>query len=320
MTTPEATTKTINASRNILVTGGHGFLGRNLVQYFSKNGFNVYGIGRGYFTETELQSIGLTQWIEADISQYNLEKFEVCFDYILHCAGGASVTTSIDNPAFDFNNTVNATLETLEFIRKKSPSCKLIYPSSAAVYGEHDNSSIAVSSPVNPASPYGFHKRMAEELCISYNKFFDVGITIIRFFSIYGPGLKKQLIWDACNKMQSASESVSFWGTGNETRDWIYISDAVELINACMNTPNCPLIINGGSGAGITIKETLSLLLEILKLDDLEIKFNGQTRSGDPLHYQAELSEHKILNWKPETSLSEGLNQYSIWFKANEND
>lgn len=306
--------------KNVLITGANGFLGRNISLFLHSKGFSVFGIGRGHFSETEKQNLGFKHWITSDISVASIRQFNTNFDYIIHCAGGASVATSINDPVEDFRNTVSATLDVLEFIRIHSPTCKLIYPSSAAVYGEHDDSEISITDALNPASPYGFHKKMAEDLCLSYNKFFMVDISIIRFFSVYGPGIKKQLIWDACNKIKDSSDTALFWGTGQETRDWIYISDAMELIYSVMLIPDSLLIVNGGSGVSTTIENTLKLLAQSLGNEAINITFNGASKTGDPCHYKANIKECSQLNWQPKVTLKEGLTAYINWFKALKND
>ena len=298
------------------MTGACGFLGQHTAIYLGQQGHSVYGIGRKSCSSHEVEQLGLEDWIGDEISLPFLREKGLDFDCIVHCAGSSSVALSLDRPKNDFENTVSTTLEILEFIRLHSPQTKLIYPSSAAVYGEHDDSRISINEPLVPASPYGVHKKIVEELCLSYNRYFGVPLSIIRFFSIYGPGLEKQLIWDACNKMIGSPEQVSFSGTGKETRDWIYISDAVELIDSCLDVPGCPLVLNGGGGVGIAIEQTLVTLARKLNLEGIHIEFDGAVRLGDPCHYEADLRECARLNWKPRISLEDGLGKYVAWFRA----
>ncbi|MDX2416355.1 MAG: NAD(P)-dependent oxidoreductase [Xanthomonadales bacterium] len=297
----------------ILITGGCGFLGRHCLLHFSQNGFEVHGIGRGHYGN---ETLPYSSWREAAITTQNLLEIGVGFEAIIHCAGGSSVAMSFDSPSIDYNNTVTTTSETLEYIRLYSPATKLVIPSSAAVYGESGTLRNSVSSPLNPSSPYGVHKKMAEDLCLAYQQFFNVDVSIIRFFSIYGPGLRKQLIWDACQKLYSAKGTVGFWGTGEETRDWLYVSDAVELIDAVISTRNPPKILNGGTGKGTTIQEVLYSLAELMGFSHELICFKGEKKTGDPSHYLADLRETKLLGWRSSIKLGDGLKRYLDWFKA----
>lgn len=303
--------------KSILVTGAFGFLGRNVAKYFKSKGFYVCGIGRGkWLDENEPLLWGIDRWYGDDITQGNLNALSIKPDVIVHCAGGGSVGFSMENPYQDFQNTVNGTIEVLEFIRLSSPSTKLIYPSSPAVLGCCDDLPITTETIGMPVSPYGFHKRMAEDLCLSYLKNFDVNVSIIRFFSIYGNGLTKQLLWDACNKIRYAEEgqSLEFWGTGNETRDWIHVSDAASLIYSVYSQEQ-NIIINGASGKRYQIKEIIELVAKAMGTDK-SLVFNNHHKPGDPKYYWADISKNYQLDWSPTVTVESGIQEYVDWFKT----
>ena len=304
----------------ILVTGACGFLGLHTAHYLSATGCSVYGIGHGSFSDAELVHVGLEKWISSDITVESLSRFDLAFDAIIHCAGGSSVAKSISDPAEDFRKTVNSTLAVLEFVRTRSPGALVVYPSSAAVYGEHDNSPIGIADSLLPVSPYGFHKKIAEELCFSYRNSFGVNSAVIRFFSIYGSGLRRQLIWDACRKLSDNPDGAEFWGTGDETRDWIHVSDAARLIHACLVSDSPPHILNGGSGIKTTIADTLRQLCVALGIDNAFVRFNGYGKSGDPCYYCADTGESRAIGWQPVVSLESGLKGYVEWFRENRHD
>ncbi len=304
----------------ILVTGACGFLGRHTAHYLSAMGCSVYGIGHGSFSDAELVQVGLEKWISSDITVESLSRFDLAFDAIIHCAGGSSVAKSISDPAEDFRKTVNSTLAVLEFVRTRSPGALVVYPSSAAVYGEHDNSPIGIADSLRPVSPYGFHKKIAEELCFSYRNSFGVNSAVIRFFSIYGSGLRRQLIWDACRKLSDNPDGAEFWGTGDETRDWIHVSDAARLIHACLVSDSPPHILNGGSGIKTTIADTLRNLAEPLGMSISAVHFNGLIKKGDPMYYWADVVDSSSIGWSPQTSMEDGFRDYVDWFRAQIHD
>ncbi len=233
---------------------------------------------------------------------------------IIHCASSSSVPYSVFYPKEDFERNVNSTLEVLEFMRLYARDAQLVIPSSAAVYGQKEKFPISVNAKINPVSPYGNSKIISEMLSKFYASHFKLKISIVRFFSIYGPGLKKQLLWDACKKAILGDHT--YHGTGLEKRDWIYIEDAASLIllaleNASVSMP----IFNGGSGVAISIKELLIFLYKELGIDSRP-KFSGSVREGDPKNFEADIKESLALGWKPNTFWKDGVLKYVKWFNS----
>lgn len=299
-------------NKKILITGAKGFLGSHVAKYFKSLGYETYGIGHGGLSIDESKSIGLDCWRKDDISIKSILEFNQIFDVIVHCGGSGSVGFSVKYPYDDFKKTVESTAAVLEYMRIYAPKAKLVYPSSPAVHGLHDNTPIKTSDPLCPVSPYGLHKKIAEELCMQYSKEYEVDVSIIRFFSIYGEGLKKQLLWDACNKIVSAEGFAEFWGTGDETRDFIHVDDAASLIyTVAIN--GSPAILNGGSGMGYKVSDVLHKLRDYLK-PDAGIIFNGYVKAGDPKYYTADISNIDLPNWRITIPLVDGLKRYADWF------
>lgn len=299
---------------SILVTGAHGFLGRNTCKKFNKSDCYIVGIGHGDWENEDYKNYGISEWLKADINFNNLKSLNREFDIIIHCAGSGSVSQSITTPETDFKKTVDTILSVLEYTRLYNKNAKIIYPSSAAVYGSKENKPINELDTLYPVSPYGFHKKIAEELCESYSKNFNVKVAILRFYSIYGIGLKKQLIWDACNKFYK-SNYVEFYGTGEETRDWLNIIDAVNFIWYISQKEYKFEILNAGSGNKTKISEVLKLISNYF--DNKNFYFNNLEREGDPKYYHADISKALKLGWKPKILLDEGILNYVNWFKLN---
>jgi len=301
----------------ILVTGAKGFIGRNTARYFKSLGYEVYGIGHGELCIKDYNEIGLDCWYESDISIKAIKNIGKNFDVVVHCGGGGSVGDSIENPYQDFKKTVNGTLEVLEYIRLYNSSAHLIYPSSPAVQGERKDEPINEECTGNPKSPYGYHKKIAEDLCRSYSDKYDLKISIIRLFSVYGNGMKKQILWDAYNKFIDAGGSgvAEFWGTGEETRDFIHIDDVVKLIHALIALEDRFFLINGGTGVKITIKEVVYLIRDMLGLE-CKINFNKTRNEGNPDYYWASTNNIKVINELPEVKFEHGLIEYIKWVKS----
>lgn len=298
--------------KKMIVTGGAGFLGSAAANYFRERGFQIYGVGHGY-----VENSHFTSWISSDVTIESLKATGIIPDVIIHCASGGSVHHSTINPHEDFLKCVLSTANVLEFSRQTCPGVRVIVPSSAAVYGNVSKTPIFVTDPLKPVSPYGTHKKLVEELCTMYQKEYGIDVALIRFFSIYGEGLQKQLLWEACRKLSITSGPVEFWGTGNEVRDWLHVSDALRLIDRVldMEKNNIPLVINGGSGIGVTINDVVSMLRSELN-SSAEIIFNNQVREGDPKFYIADMSQ--VVDYNAKIQLSDGLKKYVAWFRRSE--
>lgn len=303
--------------KSILITGGYGFLGRAVAKRFKSEGHHIIGLGTGRWDKVEALSFGFDEWLDASVTMASLCSLNKKFDVIAHCAGNGSVGYSISNPHQDFMKTVGSTAEVLEYMRLNNPSALLIYPSSAGVYGAKTDFPIKETDSLSPISPYGHHKKIVEELCESYSAAYGLKVVIIRFFSIYGPGLTKQLLWDASLKISSANEEALFWGTGGETRDWLNIEDATALILKAVDCNDVFAIINGAAGIRVTVAETLEMLKEELGVS-ICIKFNNAVRAGDPRFYNANISRANSLGWAPVVPLRNGIRKYVEWYKGNQ--
>lgn len=302
--------------KTVLITGVYGFLGSSAALKFKQEGWRILGIGRGKELPETIKTNVLDQCVTGDVTKEQLSKIEGDIDAVLHFAGNGVVSRSFEDPLKDFNDSVVSTEEALNFIRQHHPRAKFIFASGATVYGIQDDVPLYEEMPLHPASPYGVHKRIAEEICEMYSKTFNVSVSVIRFFSTYGPGLRKQLLYDACKKLTDPQTDVAtFWGTGNETRDWFNINDALEFIHTlATDTSSGFSITNAGSGEKITIKETVEYIKELLA-SPKEIVFSGQGRTGDPQHFWADIGRAKKLGWKPEVHWQDGIAEYVEWFR-----
>lgn len=299
--------------KKALITGAFGFIGRYTALEYYKRGYNVIGIGHGGWNETEYNKWGISEFYDLDITIENLLKISKKFNVIVHCAGSASVARSFQNPIQDFERTVITTLNLLEYIKNYSIDSKLVYLSSAAVYGESDENVLAENMVLNPISPYGLHKKIAEEICEDYSKNYGLNIVILRLFSVYGVGLKKQLLWDACNKI-STNKNI-FWGSGDETRDWINIKDLVKFIFFSSNyADETCTVYNIGSGHGISVKEILGIVFKYFNINEVP-QFNGMKDNGNPLRYVANIEKIKKWNIDLKYGIEEGIKEYVQWFK-----
>lgn len=300
-----------------LVTGAFGFIGRNVAHSLSSHGWKVIGMGHGTWSRQEWQTWGIEEWHTCDITTESLLTYANDPDLIIHCAGSGSVGFSMTHPLQDYQRTAQTMLSVLEFVRLYSPKARLVYPSSVAVYGVVKSLPISESVPLNPVSPYGFHKMIAENLCSSYARNFNIAATIVRLFSVYGRHLRKQLLWDACTKISHGD--YTFFGNGRERRDWLHIGDAVELLLLAGNhTSYEPTVINGASGVGVTVREILEEIFSGFELNNGP-EFSAEARPGDPPEYIADITQLNAWGWIPKIHWKSGVRDYVRWFREGAN-
>lgn len=298
---------------SILVTGAAGFIGRCAREKLLSKGYEVHAVFNRKPSEEDCA--GLASWKSGGVTPDSLKSFPETLQTIYHCAGSGSVAQSLKDPGQDFQNNVLTTQAVLEFARSREGDVKVVFPSSAGVYGVVEKLPISVNAPLRPVSPYGDNKLICERLAQQYGKYFNVPVAIVRLFSIYGPKLRKQLLWDASNKLSNGE--ALFYGTGEETRDWLHVSDATELmLMASEIAKEDAPILNGGSGEAVPIRTIVGTLAKKLECSH-EVNFNGVTRAGDPKHYAADLTEAFALGWKPKIPLSQGIDEYAAWFRDN---
>ena len=302
----------------IWITGARGFIGRHLAAYLAQEGHVVLGLGHGVWPEDQLRKWGVSFWLNGDIEAYNLQQLlsqSGCPEVIYHLAGGSAVGTSFVSPLEDFNRTVDSTARLLEWIRHDGLTTKTICISSAAVYGAGHHGPISENASLSPYSPYGFHKAIMETLCRSYGVHFNVQIALVRFFSIYGAGLEKQLLWDVCCQLAANPTTLLLSGTGREVRDWIHISDAVRLLwqmkDLCHR--NVP-VMNGGTWIGTSVSEIVSLVSKVWGSPAIA-QFSGKQRPGDPESLMADMCTARKLGFQARKPLGEGVADVVRWFK-----
>jgi UDP-glucose 4-epimerase len=306
------------------VTGANGFIGRHLVRTLADEGHTVHGIGHGALKDSDKRRLGLQTWLNGEIDAANLNALagrSGSPSTIFHLAGGSSVGLSIAQPFEDFSRTVSSTARLLEWLRGSAPECRLIVASSAAVYGAQYSGPISEDAELAPMSPYGHHKLMMEQLCKSYSLTFGIRSTVARLFSVYGPHLRKQLLWDICSRLQQDRQTLDLGGTGAEIRDWTDVRDVARLLMKIgeLPQPETFRIINGGSGRGTSVAEIANMLVKNWG-SDAAVRYSGVVRAGDPFSLLADDAGLRRLPFDWRISIDRGLVDFVKWFKGQVRD
>jgi len=293
----------------VLVIGASGFIGRHCIDYFQRNEYEVFGAD--VVSSNSNCKFFLVDKNNTDFSViFSTNRFDVC----INASGAASVPFSLEAPKFDFDLNTGNVIKILEAIRVYDPGILFINLSSAAVYGNPETLPVSELMKPSPISPYGLHKYYAEQICNEYALFYNIKTCNLRIFSAYGPGLRKQFFWDLFNKL-TTEYSVELFGTGHESRDFIYIEDIARSIELIIrNSLALPKIINVASGIETTISEAAQVFSELLGMQN-DIRFGGQIRVGDPVNWHADISFLRSIGFTSTYNLRQGLEEYILWLR-----
>lgn len=290
----------------ILITGVFGFIGHSIFLHLKKK-HKVLGLG----TNTKNHKVKNNKQLKVQsITKINLINLNFEADIIIHCAGSGSVINSMTNKKLDYDKNVNTTKEVIKYIKQLEYKPKVIMFSSAAVYG---NDCYKNNKKLRPISPYGKNKLIAEKLLRLNSQKLKFKLIILRFYSIYGKELRKQLIWDACKKINQKINI--FFGNGNEVRSWINIKDVNNFLEFLIKKNikrNITLDVSGGDT--INNKDLLQRLFKLLNFSENPY-FNKEYKKGDPKKQIYNNIKLKNYGWKPKVTLLSGLKEYVQWFK-----
>lgn len=300
----------------ILVTGGAGFIASHIVDKLIANGDKVVvvdNLSTGKLENLNKEAI----FYNVDILDNKLkEVFEIERpDYVIHHAAQIDVQKSIRLPIDDARINVSGTINILECCRKHNVK-KIIYASSAAVYGEPKYLGIDEEHTVAPISYYGISKHTPEHYIKVYSELYDIKYTILRYSNAYGirqdPKGEGGVISIFVDKLLEEDTLIIF-GTGEQTRDFIYVNDIVDA-NILAISKGDNHIINIGTGVAISINELFNSMKEISE-SKVEPVYK-EARKGDILHSYFNISKaEKILGWKPRYLLKDGLRETIYFYK-----
>lgn len=297
----------------VLVTGSSGFIGSRIANELVRAGHRVVGVDRRMVPHLRFEQI------ECDLLSMDLVGFlsSLAPEMVVHCAGNANVSVSVQNPSLDFESNTVVLHRLLNSIKASHLCPRFVFMSSAAVYGNPSALPIAEGTLSRPISPYGIHKKMCEDLCEYFARVEAIPAVVARIFSAYGAGLRKQLFWDLAAKIGKGGP-VELFGTGNETRDFIHVNDVVRAVLLLLERGE-PKVYNIASGEETTIRTAASLLITSMKGSVDRLRFNGMVKEGDPLYWRADVSSLQSLGFKTSMHMEAGLEDYAHWILAEEN-
>lgn len=292
----------------VLVTGAGGFIGAKMLGLFTQKGYTVSGWDR--INMENIESIDMLD--EAAVITV-LQRIQP--DIIIHCAGSADVGKSVQYPETDYAGNVTITHNLLFALHKlHMESTRVVFLSSAGVYGNPISLPITEDMPVNPLSPYALHKVMCEDMCRYFKNNYGMNVKVARIFSAYGAGLRKQIFWDMHMKAEKTGK-LEMFGTGNESRDYIHVNDVIQSLYLLATTESDEMIFNVANGEETTIRQATDWFAECAGISEDQISFNGFVREGDPINWRADNSKIKRLGYKKSVEMKDGLQEYVDWVR-----
>jgi UDP-glucose 4-epimerase len=307
------------SNQKVLVTGAAGFIGSHLVDALLEKGSEVWALDN--FSTGRFQNLNHVadkiQLIECDISKSG--KWQDLFenkDYVFHLAALADIVPSIENPDNYYQSNVNGTFKVLEACRKHKLK-KIVYSASSSCYGIPDEYPTKETAEIRPQYPYALTKYLGEELVMHWCQLYDLPAVSLRFFNVYGPRSRTSgtygAVFGVFLAQKLAGKPFTVVGDGKQTRDFTFVTDAVDAIITAAESDVSDEIINIGSANSYSVNR----LVELLGGDVVHIP----KRPGEPDCTWADISKaKKLLNWQPKVSLEEGvrilLDNIDYWREA----
>ena len=310
--------------KNYLITGGAGFIGSTLANHLSKDNAVMVIDDLSMGKESNLKKSKNLNFIEGSVTDRNLMTkiiSENTFDYIFHLAAIASVADSVERPVETHQINFESVLMLLELVRKYQKTLKrLVFSSSAAVYGDEPTLPKKEESVIRPLTPYAIDKFAAEQYVLDYNHLYGINTSAVRFFNVYGPNQNPEspysgvisILVDRYKKLKNG-ERVEFtlFGDGSQSRDFVFVEDVIQaLLLVASKEDALGKQFNVGTGSALSLNELIDVINEVVNVV-LPVKYESE-REGDIKKSVSDISRLKSLSYQSNFSVHEGIREYLI--------
>jgi UDP-glucose 4-epimerase len=306
-----------------VVTGAAGFIGSHLSERLLADGHDVVGIDcfTDYYRRARKeQNLEVARshrnfsFEELDLVDADLTAALEGADVVYHLAGQPGVRPSWGHQ-FDryVRDNIIATQRLLEHLKESSLK-RLVFAGSSSVYGDAEAFPTRESALPRPVSPYGVTKLAAEHLANLYTRNFGIPAVSVRYFTVYGPRQRPDMAFARFMRALADGEPIEVYGDGEQTREFTYVSDAVEGTIKAATSDVIGMVFNLGGGSRVTLNKVLSTLEEISKVEVHRQQLPAAP--GDPRHTGASINlARERLGWEPRVSLRDGLTKQWGWYQ-----
>lgn len=306
------------SGEKVLVTGGAGFIASHLVDLLVAAGARVsvlddLSAGKLVNLAQVRDQIEFTQGSVLDPALVGrlVEGCRIVFNF----AANADVPRSVRHPEIDFHTNAVGAFNVLHACRQ-SGVARVLQASTAAVYGEPAYTPMDESHPLRPISPYGASKLAAEALGLAWHHTYGLPFTAVRIFNTYGPRQPRYVIYDLFRKLQSDPGRLEVLGTGQQVRDYCYVTDTARAFLDLAVAPGLAgEVFNIAGGRPVSIAELVDMLLHTCGLQDTEIRYTGKSWPGDITRLVANIDKIKGRGFRPTVGLEEGLRRFAEWIE-----
>lgn len=296
---------TSETNRKIAITGAYGFIGSEVASRLIAGGQRVLGIGH----KAAGRTIEGIEPMEGDLFQMDLaEVLGWEPDVLVHLAAPASVGPSWLDVEAEVRGSTLLTARIVELWRKRS-AMTLLYVSSAGVYGDHPGlPAYAEDTPYQPQSPYGICKSASEQLIRLVAERDGLDYRIVRPFSVYGPGLEKQVVYALTRRFLDKESPLAIQSTGDEERDFVHVRDCAAIIAKLCLSKEANVTLNIGTGRPVTLRALADLLARLTGHEGHH-SFTGQDSPGNPKRLVADVTKLASMGYRCGTTLEDGLEE-----------
>jgi UDP-glucuronate 4-epimerase len=315
--------------RNILVTGGAGFIGSHLVdKLLAEGGWQVTSVDDfNDFYSPAIKHANIAEHlgsanyriVDADIRDEATMAalfMEYKFDVIVHLAARAGVRPSLSEPKLYAETNINGTLNLLELARYHGIK-QFVFGSSSSVYGVNPKVPFAESDPIfNPISPYAATKAAGELLCHTYSHLYGMRVVCLRFFTVYGARQRPDLAIHKFSRLITEGKPIQVFGDGTTRRDYTYIDDIIQGVRAAIDYDRSIYeIFNLGESQTVELNELITLLES--SLDAHAIIDRQPMQPGDvPVTFADISKSRELLGYNPTTKIADGIPKFVEWFRS----
>ncbi len=314
-------------NKNILITGGAGFIGTHLFErliseknyitiidnfndYYSGKERNFEVVSKNYINNEDYKLI------RGDILDKTiLDQIDCELDIIFHLAAQAGVRYSLQNAAEVVNNNVVGTVNIFEYAMLKNIK-KVVFASSSSVYGNPIYTPLDETHPKNPISPYAVSKLCGELYADYYFREYKLPVVSLRFYTVYGPRGRPDMAIEKFFEQLLKDETITIYGNGTQLRDFTYVSDIVNgLILAGEISESSGQIFNLGCSNPIMVNDLVEKMYKITKKQK-KVKFGAKQKGDVDVTYSNTDKAKKILNYYPQVNIDKGLEKTYEWIKS----